>query len=109
MIYSSPRSPVDVYVISVLQGAECGMSYWLLDFACHFVFNTQHHIPETHSFPSLGEILRRCLLSHISSKSVFWIELVVWFGDVNFDILFVLIAGFHGYSHSFCCAFSVIC
>jgi hypothetical protein len=53
--------------------------------------------------------LRRYLLSPISSTLVFWIELVVWFGDVNFDILFVLIIGFLGYSHSFCCAFSVIC
>jgi len=48
-------------VTSVLQGAECGMSYWLLDFACHFVLKTQHHISETLSFPSLGEISRRCL------------------------------------------------
>lgn len=84
-------------------------SYWLLDFACHFVFKTHHHTSETLSFPSLGEISRRCLFSHISSKLVFWIELVGWFGDINFDILFVLIAGFHGYSHSFCCAFCVIC
>jgi hypothetical protein len=63
-------------VSSILQGSDSCMwqGYWLLDFACHFVFKTQHHISETLSFPSLSEIWGRHPLRHFSFKSVLWVE-----------------------------------